>query len=457
MSYAKYDEAKKVFNDIQQDLEQLKKNFPLGEKEFVVPCKQNECREKEQDNIQKKSSLDRIKEIIFKLKKNNIECEERIKKISNGSKKFYRMETLGKKNDEIIRFEKQRFLELRGLASKWNLVIRDPLSREDWDLLFRFTEWNSLKGRIWAQLCQPNIARIYISKLNKGTSEENNGQLYGEAFAFYGKFISDVIESFDISKEAFENYINYTWKLRRNDYYNEGTDALFRPRKAKDNREEKKRKYTPKSLDVELKDNAENGSFRDFIKSNELGVEEQVILRDILSQTIIELTGNLIKLKKDKTLYMPLFYTEWVVYLVKIMEWGRIQMRHERLIFEVMSQSFLDFFMEEMCRTILKIQQSSLKTYDEIGFKNMDFSNQKIDFPFRQPKANVYKKYIISEDKYNVSDASADVVISKNYKKFEKILQGLFDSKYKEEILNIFSGDDKQLLYESKQKNFSEE
>lgn len=146
MSYAKYDEAKKVFNDIQQDLEQLKKNFPLGEKEFVVPCRQNECREKEQDNIQKKSSLDRIKEIIFKLKKNNIECEERIKKISNGSKKFYRMETLGKKNDEIIRFEKQRFLELRGLASKWNLVIRDPLSREDWDLLFRFTEWNSLKG-----------------------------------------------------------------------------------------------------------------------------------------------------------------------------------------------------------------------------------------------------------------------------------------------------------------------
>lgn len=440
-----YNKVKKIFENVQQDLKYLKGRFPLGEKEFISP-QQDENQGEGKSNTKGEFVLDRrIKKGIDKLTQSNMEWEKEIIKASDGSKKFYRMPILGKKNEEIIRFEKQRFLELRGLASKWNLVIEDPLSREEWDLLSRFIEWNSLKNRVSEQLCQPIMAKIYISNLYEGISKENTsqGQLYGKAFGFYGQFIGDVIEKFDPSKGVFEHYINSTWATRKSDYYKEDMDAFFRPRKVKDDEKEKAGKekisYTSQSMEASLKSDDENGIFGDFIKDNNLSIEDQIILREALCKTIIELAGNMIRLKKNATLYLPLFYTELVVYLVKIMEPEQFQIRHEKSIFEVMSQSFLDFIMKEICRTILKIQQSFLKTYGEIGFEGTEFSHQEIDFPFRQSKANVYKAYIAGEDRFSVSESSIDATLSKNYKEFEKILHGLFDSEYKEDLLSMFS------------------
>lgn len=418
--HSRFDKVKKVFEEVQQDLEQLKMKFPLGEKGFINLLNQEE----ENDYKQRKVSLYGISEILEKLTQNNIKWEKKIETI-NCCKKFYRATIQGKKQIEIIRFEKQRFLQLKETASQCNLTMEDVLNEKEWGFLYAYIEWSSMKGRIWERLYQPEVMRIYLNGLS---------QDQGDAMGFYGEFVGKQIESYDLSKGDFENYFNAAWKNRKKNFYEEETDNLFRTKRG-----EKNKKYTSTSMDAPLTDNEDDGSFEDLVSSSGLSVENQVILRDTLCQTIIELTGNLIKLKKDKTLYMPLFYTECVVYIVKNIESGQVKMRHEKSIFEVMSLSFLDFFMKEICRNISMIKRTHLKAYDDIGFKDVEFRYHEIGFPFRQKDANVYKKYVAYDKNFHVSDASVDVVLSKSYKQFEEILHGLFDSQYKEEILAMFS------------------
>lgn len=84
--------------------------------------------------------------------------------------------------------------------------------------------------------------------------------------------------------------------------------------------------------------------------------------------------------KRSKYIYEPLLFTNNVVNYCQLEE-QPVSFSHENEMWDVMKEKFIDFCLEDFCRSLCQIQQSEMKTYRQIGRGDKSNADERIAIP----------------------------------------------------------------------------
>lgn len=160
----------------------------------------------------------------------------------------------------------------------------------------------------------------------------------------------------------------------------------------------------------------------DMLESKELTPENRYLEKEYLGDMITLISGIWFNLqgKADndrKRLYYRLFTTDTLTCLIK-REGNGMEVLHnrERDILNGIYYNFLDYFMEDRCRSLDEISEGKLKLYitDRINNKEIEVR----DLPIKNP---VYVSYLANIENISVRDSA----ISEQHKGYKDLLSKL--------------------------------
>ena len=160
----------------------------------------------------------------------------------------------------------------------------------------------------------------------------------------------------------------------------------------------------------------------DILSNNEVTPEDKAIQKRDLEKLIILISGIWSNLhgKADnerKRLYYKLFTTDVLAGFIKSEYKERdVLYNRERDILNGMYNQFLDYFMEEQCRSLDEIFKGKIKQYitDEINNREIEVRN----LPIKNP---VYVSYLANIEQIRVRDSA----VSEQHKGYKELIKKL--------------------------------
>lgn len=148
-----------------------------------------------------------------------------------------------------------------------------------------------------------------------------------------------------------------------------------------------KRDFDMSSLDEPIDgSDGTNGTVGELIQddTNQYAESEKQLKATYYMLTIMSHVLNMIEQRKhdkrSKYIYEPLFFTNDVVDYCQL-EKHPISFQHEDEMWDVMKEKFIDFCLEDFCRSLCQIQQSEMKTYRQIGRVDKSNADERIAIP----------------------------------------------------------------------------
>lgn len=250
---------------------------------------------------------------------------------------------------------------------------------------------------------------------NQAVREALRNELFALGFALYDDksdafvttFVNFFQTKYDPGKGSASHYFGRTMSRRKHDDENK------------------------KTRETGLKTNAEDGKNMEDARVVRAEVEawksENSVGAGIeLDDTLVSLLSMILTLSErlkgrannpKKITYYRMFFTDGVVAAVHDMpkqsELGRY-IRHERDLFRAFQIRFLDFFMQERCRTIVDIADCEVKQYGEL------VAGAPMEHPGHPLPNDVYREYLNSYEGY---DVSADASVSNQRTEYKRFLR----------------------------------
>lgn len=235
-------------------------------------------------------------------------------------------------------------------------------------------------------------------------------------------------KNFDPSKASLSKFISSRMKHRMEDARQENSMTKTRQVKGE------KVKITPISIhtsgqnpDGEYEGNGNPIEIPDPRPTSNPGEPSDP---DRLDETSIQLLTTMMKLMqhmednsdtkhREKLNYFRLFYTGGIVDFLhpldekgNVMDTPDIYFDKEQEVFEVMKLRFLDFVMTKPCRTLLTIQRTEIKNYDQM------VEGRPPERPPQPFLADIYYTYLTKVENH----ASSDSAVSNQRKTYRKFL-----------------------------------
>ena len=261
------------------------------------------------------------------------------------------------------------------------------------------------------------VARMWKNEAaeNQAVREALRNELFALGFALYDDksdafvttFVNFFQTKYDPQKGDASHYFNLTMSRRKHD------DENKKPRESslEVDAEEGKGEENPALVQTKVED-WENGS------SVEAGVDVDDTLISLLSLMLTlpeRLEGRANNPKKIT--YYRMFFTDGVVAAIhgmpKRSELGRYT-RHERDLFRAFQIQFLDFFMQERCRTIADVADCEVKRYGEL------VPGAPMEHPGHPLPNDVYREYL---NRYEGYDIAADASVSNQRAEYKRFLR----------------------------------
>lgn len=142
----------------------------------------------------------------------------------------------------------------------------------------------------------------------------------------------------------------------------------------------------------------------------------------IILSHVLKMIEQRNKDKRSKYIYEPLLFTNDVVDYCQS-EKHPISFPHENEMWDVMKEKFIDFCLEDFCRSLFQIQQSEMKTYRQIGRADKSNADDRISIPMPH---TVGLEYLRQVENKSVSAAA----------------YGEQSKKYRESVLHLLKQND---------------
>lgn len=192
-----------------------------------------------------------------------------------------------------------------------------------------------------------------------------------------GEFFIKNFRDYDPGKGKFSNYLKRCLKFRESDLnVQDATFQIFREVDPNTGKEVRWRKYAS-SLNAPVGgENSEDAGQFNLLEDKEAWRPFDAVESDYGNALLLQLAALMINLPERlhgkannpiRMLYFRLFYTAGVTSFLK-QDPAEVDVysAHEREIFEAMKSSFLDYYMEESCRTVVQLAYGNLKRYGEL-------------------------------------------------------------------------------------------
>ncbi len=246
--------------------------------------------------------------------------------------------------------------------------------------------------------------------------------------------IIEAIEKFNIQKsKSFFSYLSFIIDRRRKDSYRK--ENIYQKNKEKIHKSSQTisldDKYKTSSSDeVDLYEVIEN---MDAVKPEEIVIKNEIkeSENETISLISLELAQMIIdfqnakgkKFSEQKKRWYSMFYTEDITWISKSL---KIDFFHERDVFNTIRKSYLDFYMEDDCKTLQQIRDSEFKPYNVLVPEAINQENKSIMYIDSEGKmnfdSNVRKNYLIKCE--NITKGVNPNSISCFHKKYLAYING---------------------------------
>ena len=276
--------------------------------------------------------------------------------------------------------------KLNKLGEQWNPfspdeAVQKKIKNDIW--LIAYQIWNpyniSKKDR-------ENSSQLVQTKMKRGkqlTTWEAEAQM--DAFI---DTMKEVLKKFDPARSTLTAYIELIWKKKLIDRKR----TLGLPGKYITDQQNPEQKIWRANISVSSLDepfqgpDGENRSRGELICDEIDQYSEREEQLDAI-QSILTIMSHVLKMieqrnqdKRSKYIYEPLFFTRDVVNYCQL-EKRPIIFQHESELWDVIEEKFVDFCLEDICRSLFQIQQSEMKTYRQIGRADKSNADDRISIP----------------------------------------------------------------------------
>jgi hypothetical protein len=239
-----------------------------------------------------------------------------------------------------------------------------------------------------------------------------------------GEFWLNSWQSFDPNKSPLSAYMRKILKFRMEDMRHEDGGMWSQMVVDELDPQGKKTKRvwrSSTSLDESVSDDEGNGTTKGALQSDPAAEAAYADLYlDASAYECLALVLNLSTRLQgkannaDRINYIRLFFTDGVSKFLREDKTPQAYVTHERDLFQAMKETFLDYYLEQRCRTVEEISDSTLRSYGLlVDGRPME--------PVTQPLPNdVYLTYLARVEKSNVSQASTISTQRKFYRQFLK-------------------------------------